>query len=1152
MCTFRFPELLVVDGTYRVNRRQFPLYSVMVKDGNGNGQAIAQALLVDEKRPTLESFFSQVHKSVEFSVKTVLVDKDFNEITVLQKLWPDAEVLLCRFHVLKALRQNITSTNMPTSVAETVKTVLQRLVYAHTEGTYKECRKSLQEVAPETYWNYFVSNWDSCKEKWAYYITKTTQNYDTLTTNFVESRHNVLKHTLKPLDSLAECLKKVISCQLGQEAAALQKNHDHNLKQHYRVGETGPLKQQIRALLTPLAAQLTVRELDSSLRATRWTCEEKGDVVDVITDSGVYTVSNRVTPDGNVPSCSCSFSASQLLPCRHIFKVASRCWDVEFCDTWVPKRWQLSYQMPQAPKISRSVTVASAACPPSSGPLGKREKFRQVFSLLKLMADACADCGQREFLARYELLQQLQTLWSEGKTAALAELVDAPDVQPDHPAEERPVAQDGLPPVKERLAVIQSADPAPAEERPVAQDGLPPVEERLTVIQSTDPAPAEERPVAQDGLPPVEERLTVIQSTDPAPAKERPVAQDGLPPVEERLTVIQSTDPAPAAECPVAQDGLPPVEERLTVIQSTDPAPAEERPVAQDGLPPVEERLTVIQSTDPAPAEERPVAQDGLPPVEERFAVIQSTNPAPAEECPVAQDGLPPVEERLTVIQSTDPAPAEECPVAQDGLPPVEERLTVIQSTDPAPAEERPVAQDGLPPVEERITVIQSTDPAPAEERPVAQDGLPPVEERFAVIQSTNPAPAEEHPVAQDGLPPVEERPVTEDWPHAVQPGDTCDGTSSTGPQSLVDLLLAAGCMPADVSSGSIHVTELDVGCLPVPLDFADPLDGLLHPVDNCLVPPDLCSVVEGNSCDPVLETLPDVLAPPTGFCKEDRSSHLAMSPVQLQSRRRLEVSFKLPPVAAPRGRPKGALLNAIGLPYTRKRQAKRKPASHCETKAAKKRKKQSECDNGLSTSSKKRKIPDATRSWQKRSKFIQDLHLSSPAVAYLVREAHRYPMPVTNIRSMVLNNTNPSVALYREAIELDGRQFEACFEQVMACIGQHPRSSTREGGARRSNIMMLVTALFMRAAQLGLTHEEIIQTLEPVPLQTELTLDMLSVKVPKNTTQLVVGRFSIGKSSLLALQDNNKVDDEVFILDDHINGFVRDCNISSALANAL
>ena len=334
--------------------------------------------------------------------------------------------------------------------------------------------------------------------------------------------------------------------------------------------------------LTPLAAQLTVRELDSSLRATRWTYEEKGDVVDVVTDSGVYTVSDRVTPDGNVPSCSCSFSSSQLLPCRHIFKVASRCWDVEFCDTWVPKQWQLSYQMPQAPKVSRSVTIPSAACPPSSGPLGKREKFRQVFSLLKLMADACADCGQREFLARYELLQQLQTMWSEGKTAALAELVDAPDVQPDHPSEEHP-AQDGLPTVQEcSVAVVKPGTPTP-------------VEERLVVLQSTDPAPPEERPAAEDDLPPVQRSVAVFQPGTP-------------PPVEERLVVLQSTDPAPPEERPAADD-LPPVQRSVAVFQPGTP-------------PPVEERLVVLQSTDPDPPEERPAAEDGLPPVQRSVAVF--------------------------------------------------------------------------------------------------------------------------------------------------------------------------------------------------------------------------------------------------------------------------------------------------------------------------------------------------------------------------------------------------------------------------------------------------------------------------------------------------------------------------------------------------
>jgi len=36
----KFPEILLVDGTYNVNRARMPLYCFMIEDGFGNGRNI--------------------------------------------------------------------------------------------------------------------------------------------------------------------------------------------------------------------------------------------------------------------------------------------------------------------------------------------------------------------------------------------------------------------------------------------------------------------------------------------------------------------------------------------------------------------------------------------------------------------------------------------------------------------------------------------------------------------------------------------------------------------------------------------------------------------------------------------------------------------------------------------------------------------------------------------------------------------------------------------------------------------------------------------------------------------------------------------------------------------------------------------------------
>ena len=86
----------------------------MVKDSNGHGQAVGQALLVNEKKDALEHFFAEHHRIAgSKSPETVIVDKDFNETDVIKKIWPEASVLLCRFHALKAFRTTLQQMEVP-------------------------------------------------------------------------------------------------------------------------------------------------------------------------------------------------------------------------------------------------------------------------------------------------------------------------------------------------------------------------------------------------------------------------------------------------------------------------------------------------------------------------------------------------------------------------------------------------------------------------------------------------------------------------------------------------------------------------------------------------------------------------------------------------------------------------------------------------------------------------------------------------------------------------------------------------------------------------------------------------------------------------------------------------------------------------------
>lgn len=51
-----FPEVLLLDTTYRVNNRKMPLASVMAVDGEGHGQIVAHALIAADTRNAWKTF----------------------------------------------------------------------------------------------------------------------------------------------------------------------------------------------------------------------------------------------------------------------------------------------------------------------------------------------------------------------------------------------------------------------------------------------------------------------------------------------------------------------------------------------------------------------------------------------------------------------------------------------------------------------------------------------------------------------------------------------------------------------------------------------------------------------------------------------------------------------------------------------------------------------------------------------------------------------------------------------------------------------------------------------------------------------------------------------------------------------------------------
>ena len=105
-----YPEVILVDATYKLNNLRMPLYLMMCIDGNGQGEIVLFLTMMktEEAITKMVQTFKCTNPKWECT-KFVMSDKDFNERAVLKKEFPNASLHICLFHVLRSFRREVTT-----------------------------------------------------------------------------------------------------------------------------------------------------------------------------------------------------------------------------------------------------------------------------------------------------------------------------------------------------------------------------------------------------------------------------------------------------------------------------------------------------------------------------------------------------------------------------------------------------------------------------------------------------------------------------------------------------------------------------------------------------------------------------------------------------------------------------------------------------------------------------------------------------------------------------------------------------------------------------------------------------------------------------------------------------------------------------------
>ena len=101
-----YPEVLLVDATYKLNELRMSVYLFLVIDSNGQSEIIGVFITLLETAGSIQKMVSsfKLHNSDWNLTKVVMSDKDFTERTVFLIEFPQASLLICLFHTLRSMR----------------------------------------------------------------------------------------------------------------------------------------------------------------------------------------------------------------------------------------------------------------------------------------------------------------------------------------------------------------------------------------------------------------------------------------------------------------------------------------------------------------------------------------------------------------------------------------------------------------------------------------------------------------------------------------------------------------------------------------------------------------------------------------------------------------------------------------------------------------------------------------------------------------------------------------------------------------------------------------------------------------------------------------------------------------------------------------
>jgi len=427
----KFPEVIMIDGTYNVNTSRMPLYSVMIEDGNGHGRTVFYAATTDESTQHLRAIV-QAFKNCNpcyGNTKVIIIDKDFTEMAVLKEEFPTATILFCQFHVIKCFYKAVSDADVPKDRRDSLRKVLHDIVYSESMDDYVDYLAEIVRLGNPTFEKYFLDNWSSCLEMWISFQRDSSVHFGNTTNNRLECSHSKLKDLISRTSSLSEMFEGVLIF-----ISFINQESDHRafVEQFTSLStklDHVPGMKEITANCTGYATKLLQNQVEVA---------QKVDYEFVNTDGAEVMVKYKDhthNVDTEVWICSCSFWNTMLLPCRHIIGTRLYKGLSAFDVSVINQRWLKSYQIdfvaedtPHDDDTGGSINYSPEydllPAPPMQTTLNQAQKYKKMLNLCQKIASQASVVGMPQFREMYNTVETLVKNWDSGSKCVVVNCDD--------------------------------------------------------------------------------------------------------------------------------------------------------------------------------------------------------------------------------------------------------------------------------------------------------------------------------------------------------------------------------------------------------------------------------------------------------------------------------------------------------------------------------------------------------------------------------------------------------------------------------------------------------------------------------------------------------------------------------------------------------